>query len=107
MLEIIPEWVQLVLTAITSFLIGVIGTLSVKVKFDLNDWLKERDKQRKERDLYKIQAKCSHQWSFTYPYNYGLCCLCGLKAPVEMVAAYYPDQFAKFKKHLNIRVMGE
>ncbi len=87
----------------------ICATIMACVKYAdrITAFLKYWDERQRSRELHKIQGKCQHKWAFEYPYRYGECCLCGLKASVNMIASYYPDQAAVFMKYLNIKVMEE
>ena len=70
---LIPWWKPVVYVA--TLVIAAV-TIRISIKFDFNEWQKNRQRERRTKEQQKAVERCSHVWTL-YPHSqYSICNIC-------------------------------
>ncbi len=67
--------------------------IRVIIRFDINDWLKDRRNARQLKDIEKASRKCRHSWTLYHRSPLSQCNICfvAISTSILLVARQYAD----------------
>lgn len=84
LVEVIDEsWWKVIL--VTMALVFAMIAVKITLKFDFNDWAKQRRTTKQEKELRKIAAECHHGWTLYHASPYSQCNLCMAYIPTAIL----------------------
>ena len=82
--QLILPWWKLPLYMLAVVVSGV--AIRIAIKFDVNEWLKQRKEGRTKKDMEKAATTCGHLWTY-YPHSpFSTCNLCLALIPTSTLA---------------------